>query len=531
MALIKKELAMLLTIFTYGSKKGSHTAGKTALMLVLLGFCFLTFGTMFYGISYALCIQLIPNGLDWLLFALSGLTALSVGVIGSVFQTSAILFNAKDNELLLSMPIPPSKILFVRMLTVYVTSLFSVAMAWIPVMLSYAAEVGVSFVPFLFQILLLFIISALVTVLSSFLGWLVALASRHARNKSLFAVVLSLVLISGYFVLYFRMKDIMDYIVTHMDSIAQSIRGWGWPMWKLGLAATGDTASFLLFTAIVAVLFGLLYFVLTKTLLTILTASDAAKKAVYHERKEKQTTADSALLRKELFRFLGNPTLLLNTSFGVFVMLAGTVAVLIKQDFIRETLTGYLKDSGFLPTTPVIVFAIVGFMTVMDMFTASSVSLEGKGIWIVQAMPVDESRVLLAKERFQIILNVIPAAILISVLGAVLGLDVLTIVLIIVLVASANWFSAAFGLMMNLKKPNLEWTNEAIPVKQGIPVMFTMLACWGMCGVVSVIGAFLSLFIDARPVLAGLAVIVGLCSWLTDRWIKNKGAKIFAHLS
>ncbi len=55
----------------------------------------------------------LPLGYGWLYYALMGLLALAFGVFGSVFSTYAGLYQAKDNELLLSMPIPPRRILLV----------------------------------------------------------------------------------------------------------------------------------------------------------------------------------------------------------------------------------------------------------------------------------------------------------------------------------------------------------------------------------------------------------------------------------
>ena len=68
----------------------------------------------------SLCAPLLSAGLGWLYFALAGILAVVLAVVGSVFLTQATLYEAKDNELLLSLPIPPSKILLARMLSLYV---------------------------------------------------------------------------------------------------------------------------------------------------------------------------------------------------------------------------------------------------------------------------------------------------------------------------------------------------------------------------------------------------------------------------
>lgn len=70
------------------------------------------FGSMFSSI----CMPLHELGLGWLYFAIAGLMAFMLTFIGNVFATQTQLFDAKDNELLLSMPIAPKFILGSRML-------------------------------------------------------------------------------------------------------------------------------------------------------------------------------------------------------------------------------------------------------------------------------------------------------------------------------------------------------------------------------------------------------------------------------
>lgn len=61
--------------------------------------------------------------MDWLYFALMGLLAILLGSFGSVFNTYSGLYLAKDNDLLLSMPIPVNAIMGARLLSVYLLGL------------------------------------------------------------------------------------------------------------------------------------------------------------------------------------------------------------------------------------------------------------------------------------------------------------------------------------------------------------------------------------------------------------------------
>lgn len=66
--------------------------------------------------------KLCEMGLTWLYFAMAGTMALALSMLGSVFMTQAQLYDAKDNERLLSMPIPPKYILLTRIAMLFTTT-------------------------------------------------------------------------------------------------------------------------------------------------------------------------------------------------------------------------------------------------------------------------------------------------------------------------------------------------------------------------------------------------------------------------
>lgn len=532
-ALIKKELAQLGQIYLYDSRrKKRRSPGSTALFVLLFVFVFFSIGMMFFGMAESIFPSAHEAGLDWLYFALFGLLAVGVGVIGSVFMTNSILYKAKDNELLLAMPIPPAKLLFVRILTVFVISFIGCVLVWLPAMIRYDAAMHSPFTTVLLQIMLLIALTLLVTVLSCLLGWLVSLISGRIANKTAATVIISIVFVVGYYLLYFRMSSIIRDMIANLSAISEKISRWAMPMKQLGLGAAGDALRAVLFTLACIALFVITYALLSATLVKIMTATGKVKRAVYRGGDEKQGNIRSALLMKEFKRFTGSAIYLLNAGFGVLIMIALAAAALIKAEALRgviDIIPSTIKVSAAI--IPVFALGAVCLISSTDCTSASSVSLEGKTLWQIQTMPVEPAEALAAKLKLHVIVNAIPAAILALAIGIVLKADWLTSALLILGGAGYVWLCGAFGLIMNLKKPTLDWTNEAVPVKQGTPVLFTML--FGFVGSVVIIalGALLTGLIGARAALAVIAFIIILLSWLFTRWIMTKGAKIFAELN
>lgn len=99
-----------------------------------------------------------------------GLLAVFLGVFGSVFNTYASLYLAKDNDLLLSMPIPVYVLLASRLLGVYLMGLLYSGIVILPAVIVYWAVAGVTLANVLGGVLLTALISVFVMTLSCALG-------------------------------------------------------------------------------------------------------------------------------------------------------------------------------------------------------------------------------------------------------------------------------------------------------------------------------------------------------------------------
>ena len=123
--LLKKQLLEIFRSYFYDAKKNkARSKISTAMYFVLFALLIVgLLGGIFTFLAAKLCTPLVSAGLDWLYFALMGLIAVMLGAFGSVFNTYAGLYLPKDNDLLLSMPIPVSSLVAARLLSVYLMGL------------------------------------------------------------------------------------------------------------------------------------------------------------------------------------------------------------------------------------------------------------------------------------------------------------------------------------------------------------------------------------------------------------------------
>ena len=83
---------------------------------------------------------------------------------------------------------------------------------------------------------------------------------------------------------------------------------------------------------------------------------------------------------------------------------------------------------------------------------------------------------------------------------------------------------------MNLLKPNLDWTNEVIPIKQSMAVFVAMFGGWILIAVFAVAYVLLDDIISPVVFLLFVAAVLFVAVAATEWWLRTKGRKIFAEL-
>ena len=303
-ALFKKQMAEVFSWLFVDAKKKTRRTGKGLVgFLALYGALVLYLGGFMFVMAKSLCQALVPLGLTWFYFAVMGLVALVLGVFGSVFNTYASLYLAKDNDMLLSMPIPPRYILTVRLAGVYLTGLFFEMIVMLPATVAWFVYGSPTLLGGIFALLIPFVLSFFVLSLSCLLGFLVAVISAHIRRKSLVITVLSLGLLALYMWGYTKLMSSLTELLAIAGELAEAAKGPLFPLYHMGLSTEGKPLSFLIFTAIILGIFAVVCMVLSRTFLTLAIANKGAAKRKYKRAHTAQKSVERALLWKEWKRF------------------------------------------------------------------------------------------------------------------------------------------------------------------------------------------------------------------------------------
>ena len=98
------------------------------------------------------------------------------------------------------------------------------------------------------------------------------------------------------------------------------------------------------------------------------------------------------------------------------------------------------------------------------------------------------------------------------------------------LVAGYVLLAALFGLYLGLKLPNLHWTNEITPIKQGGAVMLALFSGFAYAALIVVGYLLLGTKLGLTAYLAAFAALTLLLAALLLRWLHKTGCRIFASL-
>lgn len=522
-ALMRVRFAALRSWLTGVSRyKQRRTKAKTIGFAFLMLYAGAAYAFLFYGYFSAISRPYYEAGLGWTYFAMFAITDFMLMFVGSIFAAKAQLYEAKDNELLLSMPIPPSAILASRMLTLllinFVFNLITAipaGIAWIQFCPVHAAGAAA----FLVIVLLLPLFSLAPSIL---FAWLLSLVTRRIQRKALLSTVFSLAFLGAYFVLVMQAQTMVAKLARNGAAVAERLGGVSVFYWIGTAVADGDPLSLLLSVVCLILPFALAYWLVSKTFIRAVTAKFGSTAAVYKEKTQKVSGVSSALYRRELRRFTSSSAYMINAGFGAVILAVGGAAL----PFLG------IKEKVPLPEDlycPILILAIC-MISGMTNITAAAVSIEGHTLWIARSVPVGTADLLKAKLLLH--LSIAGPAALIAELGAVLavGPSWQNLIWCLLTPLAFTAFTALSGLTANLKYPNLDWVNETQAVKNGVAVLIALCVSTAAVMAMAAAGYGLSLLMPLSAATGVVTVAILLVCRLLYRWILTGGAAAYESL-
>lgn len=537
-SILKATMSGDMNVFKYNFRKDGKKDNK---IKSLVGPMFLAIVIFAIFYQYAMMIggPLKEVGLTYVMLTLFVIFSVILTLIEGIYKSQGILFDAKDNDLLFSLPIKKSQVLSSRIIKLisfqYIFNFLFTAPAYVV----YAVLENPEPIYYILAIIMFILVPIIPTIIACIIGYIIKAFSSVVKNKKAIQTILSLAVTFGIFYLSFGTKDFIGNIAQNATGINDLLSKIYYPAGLfVELVQQFSIAKFLILLAINVIpaivfiwIFSINYFKI------ISKSSENSSKSNFKFNKEKTKARSQlkALTVKELKKYFSTPIYVFNTAFGLILILIvavgmsinfeGTMSMLTKDEDIGMSLNDIIS---FIPK---IFMAILIFMTSMVSITASSISLEGKSFNITKSLPVSTKKIFLAKILMSDIVS-IPLILIISIILIIrFGLGAFDASVLIVLSILMPTFFAILGLIINLKYPMLDAKSDTVVVKQSTSTLIVILLGMAL-SIATIMGCIgLSALINIDVSIGIILTVIIIATIVVWRVLNTYGKKKFAELS
>ena len=484
-SLIKTCMTENMSLFKLKNKNNTKVSRKVFPI-------FITFACFFSIWSYANIIMepLVKIHLEFVLLTLFVFLTAILTLVEGIYKSSSLLFNCKDDNLLLSLPIKKSTVLFVRVFKFYVFEVLYNSLFLIPAIVVYLRYVNVGVSYYIVSLLALILLPIIPIVISCIIGGIISVSSSKFRFKNLVQILITTLFLLLIMYASFNLERIIMNIAEKATGINDFITRIYYPAGAyIKLITDFKISDLLLFIIIHIAIFVFAIMLLSTVYFKINSRTKAVKtslrKGKYRIKKNKPMIA---LIKKEFKKFVDSPVFIINAGFGLVLFVVACIAITIKFDKFVNTLI----NQGILITMeqvkmyfPVILFGLICFTSLLTSITSSMISLEGKSFNILKSLPIKPEKIILSK-ILTAVLIMIPFMLIGDIVFFIkFKLSILEMILIIISTIIMPLVSETIGILINLKYPKMDAENDTEVVKQsmssGIAVFigFVLMALTG----------------------------------------------------
>lgn len=509
------------------STKQSKT--KTILLSILiiygLGSILFSFGYMFFELGK---LFKASNALDTMLtYIFMYATFLSVFFI--LIRASSYLFNYKDYDFLGSLPIKNHIVVSAKITVMMVMVYISVFFVTAPMIFSYFYHGGFSLYQLIVILISLLLIPILPLAVFSFISLLINYVLTKLGINKIFNIVLTfgLLLAYMYFAFSFSADGSNPFINqgAFLESVSKYI-----PTVNLFFNAITQVDILALILFILVNIGILVLFVFISKDLVHKTNQNQTKsiRRRRHTGKLKQRSVTEALILKEMKKFFSVNIYVMNSGLGPILMFIGGVLSFIYADRIESVAESLI---GLSFAIEYIVLIACGFFITTVYTSAISLSLEGENLWLIRSLPIQAKTIMFSKMLFNVLLALPFAIFFIGAISFSLSLNFLTILLMMVLVASFSFATSILGSVINLYFPKFNFKNETEVVKQSVGAFLGMFSGWGILLILGLLNAFVFKSLDINISLIIMTIINLGIFFIAYQFINKKAESLFMSFS
>ena len=528
------------------ARMGISTKSKSKILIY--GILFLYFAGLIIFLGYNLLDGLIAIHQETIFVGMILFMIFGLAIIQTIFSSINILYFTKDSEYLLPLPLKPYQIILARTNVMLIAEYVIIFLIGFIPLVMYGILTGAGIVYYLTMILAVILVPILPVLLISMLIMFIMSFARLTKNRNrfqLFATLLVLAIIIAISISTSGMKqdltnEEMAQMVVQANGMIELVKGYVPTVDYLMEALTTNS----LFTAIVEVLktlgitiIGFIVYMLIaqkiyfKGLVGNLFGGGASNTNKKINQKEyRNSKLYKSYVGKEFKNMARNP---------VFLMQCLIPAILIPIIMVIITYTGISSDGmgfeqinqmvGQMPTNTFmiacIILGIIQFFTMFIYIAITAVSRDGENAVFMKYIPVTLYKQYIYKIIPNIIMYMVSIAITLGIAEYILHLPIITLILLFVVSTIMGVLQSIVMIIIDLKRPKLNWDSEYAVAKQNLNLIFPML--FSMLNIGIMIGAVALLKnINVYLGLGIVGVLYIVATVVTNKYLYNNQNKL-----
>lgn len=486
-SLIKANMTEGMNLFRVSTKK-KNTFTKVGLPIILT---FILMGVM-YSYSEIIIKELEPINMEFVLLTLFIIFTSIITLVEGIYKSSNLLFNCRDDNLLLSLPIRKSTVLFIRVFKFYVFELLYNSLFVLPAMIVYAIYTNPRFTYYIVSFIGLILFPIIPILVSCLIGTFITFVASKFKGKNLVQTLITVVLLIGIMYFSYNTDNLVRNIAQNASNINDFITKLYYPAGVyIELVTKFSAAKLLEFILVNLILFAITIILIGKVYFGVNSNTKGVRLSKSSKNyKIKTSTPTKALIKKEFSRFINSTVFITNAGFGLVLFVLGSILITVKFDSIADMIIKIFSgfDLDYIKNCmPVLMFGFICFTSFMTSITSSMISLEGKSFNILKSLPIKPYKIVRSKILTAIIIMLPCILVGDAIIFIRFKFDIISIILILFASILFPFLSETIGIIVNLKYPRMDAKNDTEIVKQSMSSALSVFIGMGIIGLTAVV--------------------------------------------
>ena len=519
---------------------------KSKSMIILYIFAFIYLAGIIGVFSNGLIKELIAINQEEMFLGLILLAIAIFVLIQTIFSAINLLYYSKDNEYILPLPIKPSEIVAAKTNVLLITEYFIVAILGLIPLTIYGILTSASILYYISMLIVLIAFPIIPVLISSLLVLIVMSFAKFTKNRNRFQLIATLFILVVVFALSFTMNDStttpeqMAQMVIKANGLVEMLRG-AFP--TLGMAIDGLTN-----VSLENQILNLFLLVVTTTVIYIIYIAVGQKLYLkgavgnlYSGKKNKKKLDEAKAFKKStLFKtYVGKEFKILIRN-PIFLMQCVLPAILFPILIIVLTFAGMKgeqngveMDITSMVTNKTSIYLGVGILCAIQFFlmfiyiSATAISRDGQNAVFMKYIPVPLMKQIDYKVFPNIVMTTFMNILTIVMVEYLLKLPIIYLLLITIAGIMMGVLQSYISIIVDLKKPKLEWSSEYAVVKQNMNLIWPVILGLLNITVMIILTVVVSGFINSYIFICIIAVVYLFLTMLVRNYIEKNTIKLF----